>query len=388
MENKSKMRDIYALIGLICCTLSGKEVKLPDGVSEENIFSAAKYHGLGALAASALDRIGAATDKMRSYRNSSIRRIMLLDAERAAISKLLCEREIWHLPLKGVVLKELYPSLGDREMSDNDILFDPERRADVRDIFESRGYSTESYGGSHDDIYQKQPLYNYEMHVALFSENDSPAFSKYFADIYSKTKPDASDVLCRHLSNEDFYIYLKAHEYKHYAYSGTGIRSLVDSYIFVRKHGESLNWEYVYGELEKLGIAEYERACRALTEKLFSADQSSEALDIEARLTDNEQRMLEYFALSGTYGTEKNIVENSLNKISEQGSGAKRKYLLARIFPSMEWYEANAPFVYKHKILIPLYVVKRLVVKLVLAPGKVIRELSHVMKSKGKDKNV
>lgn len=42
---------------------------------------------------------------------------------------------IWYLPLKGVILKEMYPVYGIRQMADNDILFDFTYRKEVKDIF-------------------------------------------------------------------------------------------------------------------------------------------------------------------------------------------------------------------------------------------------------------
>ena len=54
----------------------------------------------------------------------AIRKVILFDRERAEIFSYMDEQRIWHMPLKGVILKEFYPSIGMRQMSDNDILFD------------------------------------------------------------------------------------------------------------------------------------------------------------------------------------------------------------------------------------------------------------------------
>lgn len=40
----------------------------------------------------------------------------------------------------------------------------------------------------------------------------------------------------KHFSREDFYIYLVAHEYKHYFLGGTSLRSLADTYIYLKKY--------------------------------------------------------------------------------------------------------------------------------------------------------
>lgn len=44
------------------------------------------------------------------------------------------------MPLKGVILKELYPKIGMRQMSDNDILFDETYRKDVVRFMKNKGY--------------------------------------------------------------------------------------------------------------------------------------------------------------------------------------------------------------------------------------------------------
>ena len=71
---------------------------------------------------------------------------------------------IWYLPLKGIILKDYYPSVGMRQMSDNDILFDADAWERVEKHMLSEGYETESVGKGNHDVYQKAPVYNFEMH--------------------------------------------------------------------------------------------------------------------------------------------------------------------------------------------------------------------------------
>lgn len=46
-------------------------------------------------------------------------------------------------------------------------------------------------------------------------------------------------------------IYMIAHEYKHFSKGGTGLRSLLDTYVFLRHCDETLDKEYVESELKK-----------------------------------------------------------------------------------------------------------------------------------------
>ena len=380
MNNGKKVA--FALCYLIAEKLSGNKAELPADISVLDIFSLARSHGLGSLTASALSDIALCDEKMNEHRARSVRKILLLDTERAQISAKLSEMGIDHLPLKGVILKELYPKLGDREMSDNDILIDPSRRADVKALFESRGYRTESFGGSHDDVYLKEPIYNFEMHVSLFNDNESTVFAKYFSDALEKSVVYSGHQ--RQMSKEDFYIYVTAHEYKHYSFGGTGLRSLLDAYLFLRENSD-LDGDNVRSGLSALGISEYEEKRTALAKKLFDPNTSKALILGEEKLSEDELSMLAYFLGSGTYGTEKNRIENELRK---KGNGSRAKYIFRRIFPPMEWYEANAPTVYKHKVLIPFFIIKRLFIKLILSPAKVWRELKTLKKAKGKEDGV
>lgn len=53
-------------------------------------------------------------------------------------------------------------------MADQDILYDSSRQNDVMNIMLGLGYSAESIGKSHHDVYHKPPIFNFEMHTALF----------------------------------------------------------------------------------------------------------------------------------------------------------------------------------------------------------------------------
>ena len=149
----------------------------------------------------------------------------------------------------------------------------------------------------------------------------------------------------KHLSPEDFYLYVTAHEYKHYAVNGTGLRSLVDTYVYLQK--TALDMNYVEAEMEKMGIAEFEAQNRVLALHLFSGEE----------LTAKDQEMLDYILSSDVYGNLSNGVENGIRKNGE----SMLRYMLDRFFVpvseknlSYSDYAGQYPFFYKHKILLPL----------------------------------
>ena len=364
-------RTSEQLLYLMACALQGvsaREEILAD-VDLKQLLIMARKHSVASMVCMALEKTAvfanadeAAKKQWLEVKNKAIRKNMLLDAERKAILHELEIQGIWYMPLKGSILKDWYPKPGMREMADNDILFDPSGREQVREIFQNRGYKTVSFRKGNHDVYEKAPIYNFEMHVELYHKIYD-TFNEKYADVKQRLIPDAEVPYRLHFTSEDFYVFVIAHAYKHYSSSGTGIRTLADIYIMNQKLGGTMNWEYVDSELRGLGIFSYERESRELAQKLFGIAE----LPTEANLSEAEQQMLAYYLGASTYGTIENRTLNKMRKLQPDGGAitahTKRKYLLSRIFPGREWCEAYAPTVYKYPVLLPFFWVWRLAVK-------------------------
>lgn len=63
-----------------------------------------------------------------------------------------------YLPLKGIIMKDYYPSVGMRQMSDNDILFDADAWERMEKHMISEGYKAEYVGKGNHDVYHKLRL--------------------------------------------------------------------------------------------------------------------------------------------------------------------------------------------------------------------------------------
>lgn len=316
------------------------------------------------------------SDKWRETKAKAIRKNILLDVERAQILAFFEQNGIWYMPLKGIILKDMYPKVGMRQMADNDILYDSRFQMQVKEYMESKGYKTESVGKGAHDTYHKPPVYNYELHTMLYPELTDKNIHAYYANVKNRLVKDNNNEYGYHFTDEDFYIFMTVHEHKHYSIGGTGLRSLLDCFVYLGAKDGRLDWNYIGGELDKLGIGEFERKSRTLAMKIFSSAKLPE-------LSDDERGMLEYYLLSGTYGTEKNHVENNMKKFSEKtGSKSKFRYIMRRIFPELEVYKENYPFFYKHRILLPIGWLYRLFKGIILKNRRIINELKIVADNK------
>ena len=146
--------------------------------------------------------------------------------------------------------------------------------------------------GRNDDAYFKAPVCNFEMHISLFCSMNIGNLYDYFNNVKERLIKDENNKYGYHLSNEDFYLFMTAHEYKHFTGFGTGVRSLVDTYIFLRKFNDKLDWHYINTELKKLGISDFERQNRELAIKVFSMK----------KLEREDRKLLCDYAVSGAYG--------------------------------------------------------------------------------------
>ena len=343
-EYQEAIQDVIYLAG---CAVNGNipEAGRVHAMNLENLYRAADRHSLTAITAMALESAGVHDRAFTQAKGKAIRKVAMFDTEREIVLRELEKAGIWYMPLKGSVLKTLYPKIGMRQMSDNDILYDVSRSADVRAIMESLGFTTVIYvqnNFSHDQ-YNKEPVCNFEMHRALFAPISGKALYNYYLNVKERLIKDEGNAFGYHYTDEDFYIYITAHEYKHYSIGGTGLRSLLDAYVFLKRLDGKLNWNYIAGELDKLGIADFERRNRDLARRLFSGE----------ALTPEDEAMLQYVVSSGVYGTRQNHVSNQIRKIGGGGKG-KLRYLMNRIFLPMECVESVYPFFYRHRVLLPI----------------------------------
>ncbi len=380
--------DVLYLAG---CALKRQapEAAVAEGMDQRELYRTARFHMMTAMVCMGLeagefwaDMPADVRERWQEEKNRAIRKNMLLDAECRQILGFMEEQGIWHMPLKGILLKELYPRYGMRQMADNDILFDAAYAGQLKEYMKKRGYKAESFGKGNHDTYLKPPVYNFELHRQLFGAAHDPAWAGYYADVRKRLIRDEDSAYGYHFSDEDFYVYLMLHAYKHFNGGGTGLRILTDCYVYARQK-ESLDWDYIAAEVGKLGMGDFERRCRELGSKLFGDPRELYG----QTWNPEEEQLLAYFAGSGTYGTTKNRVERQLQALQQEGPITARtrwRYYRSRIFPNLEWMKANAPFCYRHKWSIPFFVAFRAARGAVRRGKQIRREIGIVERTKEK----
>lgn len=343
MNNTAK--DVIYLLACAVNSITPDKERV-QAMDIEKLYKFCKWHTLRAIVHTALKSAGVTDHEFEQAYNKAVRKNVMLDVERTAISEELEKNGIWYLPLKGSILKDLYPENGMREMADNDVLYDSTKQEKVKELMLNMGYTAESVGKEHHDVYMKPPVLNFELHTSLFSEIHAEPLYRYYADTKRLLRKDEGKSFGYHFSDEDFYVFITAHEYKHFSSYGTGIRNLLDCYVYVKNKGDSLDWKYITEQCRKMKIDDFERSRRKLAIKVFSSSELP-------KLSDAEQALLEKYLNYGTYGT----IENQMFNYAPHKSVVKN--ILRNMFPSMYYMKTSVKFVGKCPFLYPLGVVYR-----------------------------
>ena len=363
-------RTVQDMIYLVRCAVNRTK---PDrqrcaGMDLQQVYRTAERHMLTAACGMALADAGIRDDAFVQAEAKAVRRSILLDRELAMISARFEQSGIWYMPLKGAVMKTYYPRIGMRQMSDYDLLVDQSCSQEVRGIMEDLGYITESYGKEHHDLYVKDKVLVMEMHRSLFDYSEDMPVLTYYKDTEKRLVRE--DGYRYRFTPEDFYIYMLAHEYRHYAGAGTGLRSNLDIYVYLKKFAETLDWAYIGHELAVLKLSDFERDSRELALALFG----------EGEMSVRAEAVLQRHVASGTYGSETNRVSEGIRK-----TGSKGEYIRRRLFVSEAEIEASYPFFWKHAYLRPFLPAYRILRGILFRRKRVTAELRALRKHKNTD---
>lgn len=200
------------------------------------------------------------------------------------------------MPLKGYYMKKLYPAPLMRSCCDLDVWFDPSREKEVKAALGELGFTMKNAGENH--MFHTYGAASLEMHYSL---GKIPACPDYYADVFSRLVHVGGSLY--NFTDEDFYVFLIAHLYKHFKSGGTGIRSVLDIYVYNEKKPD-LDRDYLAGEFAALGLVSFEEKLRALAYRWFGGEE----------ISDEPDPLADYVLGSGVYGTVQNATVNGAAK--------------------------------------------------------------------------
>ena len=261
------------------------------------------------------------------------------------------EKGIDCIPLKGYWLRKLYPNPLMRSMTDFDVLMRDMDRSIIKSWMESLGYEAEDEKEtSHHDNYIKKPWLYMELHQRLMMK-PRPGWENLENNVWAHSTLMPGRKHIYQMSNEDFYIFHLVHMYKHFMSHGCGLKSVIDIHVFMKAHGDALDWDYVQQELKTMNIDVYGAYMKKLAESILGDGEADSDSKIVA----------DYLAGCGMFGNAENAraIRIAENRGKSQKSNLLR-YRLKVIFPGVAGMKRHFPSVEKYPYLLPFYWVARL----------------------------
>lgn len=315
----------------------------PFDISWGSVYSLAKHHSLASTIYSSIEAelLNDAPLELvatwRKERDIDFVKNVKQTAAFSEITELFTREKLAFLPLKGFMMKKLYPRPELRTMADMDIYVSNEQADRARELLISIGYKCEKDPDEEEihDQMLKPPFINVELHKVLYKDSD---FS------FDDCTPREDNPYWYVMKNEDFFLFMLRHTYKHYTHGGCGIRAVLDLYLYKNAHSEMFT-EKFENRISETGLFDFYKKISALADKWFAAADISE--DISA---------FELFTVTGgTYGTYETRMQAD---IKESGN---LKYSLSKIFPPVKIIRQRYKWVRKCVLLVPVAYVVRIV---------------------------
>lgn len=250
---------------------------------------------------------------------------------------------IKYVPLKGAMLKALYPQPELRTMGDADILIQQEQYSMIQTLLPSIGMKEDSES-DHEYVWSGSGL-KLELHKRLMPTYNADYYS-YYGDGWERIEIGETGAAC-HLTREDHFIYLLVHFAKHYRIGSVSAKNICDFWVY-RKAYPDMDETYIQMQMQKLEMTGFYQNILQLLNTWFDGAVPTEATE----------RITEAVFRGGVCSPEEaQIVFMILRQEKETTSFAerKRRYLLDRIFPPLKQLSLRYPVLKRCPVLLPLF---------------------------------
>ena len=311
------------------------------------LFKLSKRHDLAHLIGDALDKNGLLPDESEAKkrflqeRNMAIYRIEQLRYEYEQTFAILEELQVDYLPLKGTVLRKLYPEDWMRTSADVDVLVYKEDLGKIIAALQEKLEYVQESIGAYDAVVISPTGFHLELHFDLITKYDNETANDLLANVWDYTVRSGNSYQ-RIMRDDYFYYYHLAHMARHFVDGGCGVRPYVDLWLLNNKI--SFDKEQRNALLKKGSLLKFAQASEFLSRVWMEGENHIQ----------ESQWLEEYLLNGGVYGNKQNKV------VIQQGqTGGRFKYIISRIFMPLEEMQYRYEVLKKHKWLYPFMIIRR-----------------------------
>lgn len=344
----NRIADI--LLKIVKAALKCEVISLPTITREEwrKIIHLANYHNiLGMIAQKTLECDNLPSDISKMIEEELASRIYLEASQEVAVQQVLEDfelAEIDYMPLKGFLIKNMYPSVEMRDMCDVDVLIRSEDIERIRTIMKKNNFQFK-VESRHEYIFTAN-MVTIELHKSLVPPYNEDLYS-YYGDGWRLAKKSAKSDHCFEMTFEDMYIYEVVHTAKHYLNGGTGIKQVADIYIMLTSSEYAdADKRYIENELQHLGLSKFEKILRNLGLVWF------DGLEYDSYT----KEMSTYILNSGAWGSKQHM---DASKIYRSPAHNRKRVIIKAIFPDIKDLQTRYKVIEKYPATYPFILIYR-----------------------------
>lgn len=290
-------------IGIVKAAFTGKAAEVSADFDWERAINTARVHNIAAILyyGAVNSGIGEEETYMQQLQQMTLHSSVLSLRQSYEIEQIeaaFAAENIEYMPLKGTVLKTIYPLPEMRTMGDADILIKLEQYPQIQAIMERLQFTFKNET-DHELVWKKPTLF-LELHKSIMTTYNKD-FYGYFGTGWGLAKPVPGTTKYE-MTAEDFYLYAFVHFTKHYRISGIGIKHLLDLWVYAEAKPE-LDWAYIRQELDKMHLLKFFENIKMTADVWFCDAAQTDVTDLITSVIFN----------SGQYGSaEQAIINRSL----------------------------------------------------------------------------
>ena len=296
-------------------------------------------------------------------------------AEFLQVYQTLQENHVTPLVVKGILCRSLYPNPDLRASADEDLLVKENEFLQSMKVLESCGLhrtEPERDAKTADELgflSEKGAAY-IELHKSLFSTSSDlwSEMNGIFANIWEETVTvNVQGVDICTMEPTMHLLYLICHAFKHFIFSGFGIRQVCDIVMFANAYGAQIDWQWLFAQCEIIHADVFAAALFKIGKNHLNFDEEKACYPKEwfAAAPDEMNLLLELLE-SGIYGgatmSRKHSSTMTLEAVKAEREGKKKSHgVAASLFPKAKSLEGRYQYLKKHPYLLPVAWSERLV---------------------------
>lgn len=313
----------------------------------EKLYKLAEHHDLSHIVGNALIKSEGLSHDTDLYKKLQ-KKIMLayyrfekLNYDFQQVTSTLEKEQIRFIPLKGAVLRDLYPEKWFRTSCDVDILIEKCNLEKATECLIKAGLK-KGEESPHDITFWTPSGSNIEIHYSLIEDEKVNNIDVILNQVWERTALHSGYSYWYDMSDEMFYFYHIAHMAKHVLFGGCGIKSFIDLWLLDNMEGvESAKRTELLAQGNLLNFTRIAQKLSSVWLENSEADSKTEQLE-------------EYILRGGVYGTDENRIS-----IQQQKQGGRIKYTISKLFLPYEQLKYQYPILKKHRWLTPIVEIVR-----------------------------